>query len=57
VLARYAATQERFAQLSGWAYAARVDALRGRLGGYLADYPGAVLVITHAPRARPAGSS
>jgi ATPase subunit of ABC transporter with duplicated ATPase domains len=95
----YAAVQERYAQLGGWAYAARVDAVRGRLGvddvdpsrplgslsggeqarvllarvllaepsvlvldeptnhldaggsawlgGYLADFPGAVLVVTH----------
>jgi ATPase subunit of ABC transporter with duplicated ATPase domains len=98
-LDEYAATEERFAQLGGWAYAARVNAVRGRLGidgiepsrpldslsggeqartmlarvllaepsllvldeptnhldaegtgwlgGYLAEFPGAVLVVTH----------
>jgi ATPase subunit of ABC transporter with duplicated ATPase domains len=96
---RYAEVQERFAGLGGWGYAARVDAVRGRLGldlidpvrrlgslsggeqarvmlarvllaepsvlvldeptnhldaagtawlgGYLADFPGAVLAVTH----------
>jgi ATPase subunit of ABC transporter with duplicated ATPase domains len=95
----YAVAQERYAQLGGWAYTARVDAVRDRLGvdgvdpsrrlgslsggeqarvmlarvllaepsilvldeptnhldadgtawlgGYLADFPGAVLVVTH----------
>ncbi|GIH13177.1 ABC-F family ATP-binding cassette domain-containing protein [Rugosimonospora africana] len=33
----YAAVQERFGQLGGWAYAARVDAVRGRLGVDLID--------------------
>ncbi len=33
----YSAVQERFAQLGGWAYAARVDAVRGRLGLNLID--------------------
>jgi ATPase subunit of ABC transporter with duplicated ATPase domains len=99
VLGEYAEVQERFTELGGWAYAARVDAVRGRLGidlidpgrplarlsggeqarvmlarvllaepsvlvldeptnhldaagtgwlgGYLAGFPGAVLVVTH----------
>ena len=99
IVDEYAAVEERYAQLGGWAYAARVDAVRARLGvdaiepsrnlgnlsggeqarvmlarvllaepsvlvldeptnhldaegaawlgAYLADFPGAVLVVTH----------
>jgi ATPase subunit of ABC transporter with duplicated ATPase domains len=51
-LAEFGEVQERFTQLGGWAYAARVDAVRSRLGADMVDPDRRLITLSGGEQAR-----